>query len=70
MEHVPVPPTAKLRVEIVLTLIVKFLFLFLLWLLFFHQPGHAPPTKAAIENNLFGSSYSTEPVKPSGTKEL
>ncbi|MGD8567877.1 MAG: hypothetical protein PVJ39_07300 [Gammaproteobacteria bacterium] len=69
MEHLPVPPTDKLRVEIVLTLIVKFLFLLLLWLLFFHQPGDSPPPKTAIENNLFGPANSAEPIKPSITKE-
>jgi hypothetical protein len=69
MEHVPVPPRDKLRVEIILTLIVKFLFLLLLWGLFFHQPGHVPPAKTAVENNLFGPAHSAEPLKSSITKE-
>lgn len=55
MAQSPVPPAYKLRVEIVLTLVVKFLFLYLLWFLFFQEPDNPPPPVEALENRLLGS---------------
>jgi hypothetical protein len=55
MAQPPVPPASKLRVEIVLTLVVKFLFLYLLWFWFFQEPANPPPPTEALENQLFGT---------------
>lgn len=69
MEKQRVPPAYKLRVEIVLTLLVKFVFLFMLWFLFFQEPHHPPPASLAIENRIFGPPDSADPLKKPITKE-
>jgi hypothetical protein len=50
----------NLRKEIVITLVVKTLFLYLLWFLFFQEPENQPPANEQIEQSLFGIS-STPP---------
>ena len=46
----------NLRKEIVITLVVKALFLYLLWFLFFQEPENHPPANEQIERSLFGIS--------------
>ncbi|WP_455366256.1 cytochrome oxidase putative small subunit CydP [Kaarinaea lacus] len=53
----------NLRKEIVVTLIVKALFLYLLWFLFFQEPENQPPPNEQIERSLFGIS-STPSLHP------
>ena len=52
----------NLRKEIVITLVVKALFLYLLWFLFFQEPENQPPANEQIEQSLFG--ISTIPSHP------
>lgn len=51
----------NLRKEIVITLVVKALFLYLLWFLFFQEPEHSPPANEQIEQSLFGISTTPPP---------
>ena len=48
----------KLRKEIVITLIVKGLFLYLLWFLFFQEPDHPLPANQRFEQHLLGETQS------------
>jgi len=48
----------KLRKEIVITLIVKGLFLYLLWFLFFQEPDQPLPANQQFEQHLFGQAQS------------
>ena len=71
MVHPSVPPAYKLRVEIILTLVVKFLFLYLLWFLFFQEPANPPPAVEALENRLFGTpAVDQQLVNPTTPQEL
>jgi len=51
----------KLRKEIVLTLIVKILFLYLLWFLFFQEPDLPLPASQQFENHVFGIPATPDP---------
>lgn len=53
------PANSKLRKEIVFTLVVKLLFLYLLWFLFFQEPDQPLPAHQQFENYVFG-----DPVPP------
>ena len=44
----------KLKKEIIITLIIKILFLYCLWFLFFQDPGKPLPVKQQFENHVFG----------------
>ncbi|WP_455207740.1 cytochrome oxidase putative small subunit CydP [Kaarinaea lacus] len=49
--------SSNLRKELVVTLLVKTLFLYLLWWLFFQEPSQEPqPANLQIEQALFGLS--------------
>ena len=58
----PLPASNKLRKEIVVTLIVKLLFLYALWFLFFQESDKPLPASQQFENYVFG-----EPLSPDST---
>jgi len=51
--------TDNLRKEIIITLVIKAVFLYLLWFLFFQSPEPQHPANERIEQSLFGISSST-----------
>ena len=59
MEHRHHPPRNALKKEIVLTLVLKFIFLYGLWFFFFQESETNKPTEQTIEQALFGSSTSS-----------
>lgn len=67
MEHKRPRIIDNLRKEIVITLAIKTLFLYLLWFLFFQSPDEqkSPPNEQ-IQQNLFGISSSTV-LEPNST---
>lgn len=50
----PLPASNKLRKEIIITLIVKLLFLYALWFLFFQESDKPLPVEQQFENYVFG----------------
>lgn len=50
----PLPASSKLRKEIIITLVVKVLFLYLLWFLFFQESDVPLPPEQQFENYVFG----------------
>lgn len=50
----PVPANNKLRKELIFTLIVKVLFLYALWFLFFQESDKPLPVDQRFENYVFG----------------
>ncbi|WP_455221504.1 cytochrome oxidase putative small subunit CydP [Kaarinaea lacus] len=59
MEHQRPRIIDNLRKEILITLAIKTLFLYLLWLLFFQSPDEQHPANEQIQQTLFGISSST-----------
>jgi len=53
----------NLRKEIIITLVIKAVFLYLLWFLFFQSPEPPHPANERIEHTLFGITSST-PLNP------